>query len=343
LLLTFGPYSSAVTEPVILADVVRSGFVEGHHRGSVVVTDPDGTVAWSLGVVEAPMFPRSSNKPMQVLGMLRSGLDLDGELLALAGASHSGEDIHLAGVRTILAGAGLDETALRTPAAYPIDDQARDEWVRAGHAPAPITMNCSGKHAAMIATCVANGWPIHDALLEKSPDGVWGVDDYRSPEHPLQKAIRTAVEDSAGEKVGYVAVDGCGAPVLAISLAGLARSFGMFASAADGLERRVADAFRAYPEYASGSRRDEAALMRAVPGLFCKAGAESVYAVGLADGRGIAVKVEDGTPRARAVVMAAVLRRLGIEHEVVECQLEHPLYGGGVQVGSVRPNPQVFK
>ena len=332
-----------MTEPVIVADVVRSGFVEGHHRGSVVVTAPDGTVEWSVGIADQAMFPRSSNKPMQALGMLRSGLDLDGGLLALAGASHSGEEFHLAGVRRILAGVGLDESVLRTPRAYPIDDQARDEWVRAGHHPDRITMNCSGKHAAMIATCVANGWPIHDLALEESADGVWGRDDYRSPEHPVQQAIRTAVEDSAAEKVSYVAVDGCGAPILAISLAGLARSFGLFASAAAGsLEARVADSFRAFPEFASGSRRDEAALMRAVPGLFCKAGAESVYAVGLADGRGIALKVEDGGVRARAAVMAAVLQHLGVDNDVIDAQTRSPLYGGGIQVGSVHAHPGLF-
>jgi L-asparaginase II len=329
---------------VILADVVRSGFVEGHHRGSVVVTAADGSVEWSVGIVDRPMFPRSSNKPMQALGMLRNGLDLDGELLALAGASHSGEEFHLAGVRRILAGAGLDESALRTPPAYPIDEQARDEWVRSGHAVDPITMNCSGKHAAMIATCVANGWPIHDDARAQSPDGVWGRDDYRSPEHPVQQAIRTAIEDSAGEKVSYVAVDGCGAPLLAISLAGLARSFGLFAAAApETFEGRIANAFREYSDYASGSRRDESALMKAVPGLMCKAGAESVYAVGLADGRGIAVKVEDGQPRARAVVMAAVLQHLGIDNEVIDSQTRFPLLGGGVVVGSVHPSPSLFQ
>jgi L-asparaginase II len=332
-----------VTEPVILADVVRSGFVEGHHRGSVVVTAPDGSVEWAAGVIDQPMFPRSSNKPMQALGMLRSGLELDGELLALAGASHSGEEFHLTGVRRILAGAGLDESALRTPPAYPIDEQARDEWVRAGHGLDPITMNCSGKHAAMIATCVVNDWPFHDDARAKSPDGVWGRDDYRSPEHPLQQAIRTAVEDTAGEKVSYVAVDGCGAPILAITLSGLARSFGYFAAAAsDTLEGRIANAFRDYPEYASGSRRDETALMKAIPGLFCKAGAESVYAVGLADGRGIAVKIDDGTPRARAVVMAATLRKLGLDHEILDEQQHSPLYGGGIRVGSVQPHTPAF-
>lgn len=342
-----------MTEPVIVAEVVRSGFVEGHHRGSVVVTGPDGSVEWSAGVVDRPMFPRSSNKPMQALGMLRSGLGLDGELLALAGASHSGEPFHLDGVRKILAGAGLDESALRTPPAYPIDEQARDEWVRGGRATEPITMNCSGKHAGMIATCVANGWPIHDdGMARKSAAQTdkrafwggstdpWGADDYRSRRHPLQQAIRTAIEDSAGEKVSHVAVDGCGAPLLAISLAGLARSFGLFASAAPStLEGRIADAFRTHPEYASGSRRDEAALMKAVPGLLCKAGAEAVHAVGLPDGRGIAVKIDDGGVRARAVVMAATLQRLGLDNEIIQTQREYILSGGGLPVGSVRPTP----
>jgi L-asparaginase II len=242
---------------------------------------------------------------------------------------------------------------LRTPPAYPIDDQARDEWVRSGHATERITMNCSGKHAAMIATCVANGWPIHDdAMASESATqsdkrafwggstDPWGPDDYRSRQHPLQQAIRTATEDSAGEKVSHVAVDGCGAPLLAISLAGLARSFGLFASAAPStMEGRIADAFRTHPEYASGSRRDEAALMKATPGLLCKAGAEAVYAVGLPDGRGIAVKIDDGGVRARAVVMAATLQRLGLDNDTIQTQREYILSGGGLPVGSVRPTP----
>jgi L-asparaginase II len=202
-------------------------------------------------------------------------------------------------------------------------------------------MNCSGKHAAMLATCVANDWPFHDDANAQGAE--WGPSDYRSPNHPLQKAIRTAVEDSAGEKVSYVAVDGCGAPILAITLSGLARSFGLFASAsADTLEGRVANAFREHSDYASGSRRDESALMKAVPGLFCKAGAESVYAVGLADGRGLAVKIDDGTPRARAVVMAATLQKLGMDHEEITKQTRSPLYGGGIEVGAVQPHPGAF-
>jgi L-asparaginase II len=184
-------------------------------------------------------------------------------------------------------------------------------------------MNCSGKHAAMLATCVRNGWP---------------TETYRDPAHPVQQAIRAALEDSAGEPATAVAVDGCGAPLLAISLAGLARAFGRFAAAApESPEGRIVGAFRRHPEYASGSRRGEAALIRSVPGLFAKGGAEAVYAVGLADGRGIAVKIDDGASRARAVVVAATLRRLGVDNDVIRGQLEYPLLGGGQPVGSVRP------
>ncbi len=297
--------------------------MEGHHHGSVVVTGPDGSIESSRGVVERPMFPRSANKPMQALGMLRSGLSLREELLALAAASHSGQDFHLTGVRTILADAGLDESALKTTPGYPLDDASRDAWVRAGNGPAPLTMNCSGKHAAMLATCVGEGWP---------------TETYLSPDHPLQRMIRTALEDSAGEQVTSVAVDGCGAPLLSISLAGLARAFGRFAAAPQGShEGLIADAFRTHPQYASGTRRDEARLIRSIPGLFCKAGAEGVLAVGLPDGRGVAVKIEDGAARARMAVMAGTLQTLGLDHEVLDDLREHPVLGGGVRVGSVRP------
>ena len=130
--------------PVVVAEIVRSGFVEGHHYGSVVALEADGRVAWSVGDVESPVLPRSCNKPLQAVGMLRAGLDLDGELLALAAASHSGEAFHLEGVRRILASAGLDESALQTPPDYPIDDRAREEYIRAGGEKSPLAMNCSG-------------------------------------------------------------------------------------------------------------------------------------------------------------------------------------------------------
>jgi L-asparaginase II len=313
--------------PVVVAEIVRSGFVEGHHHGSIVVLDRAGKVDWSVGDVASAMFPRSCNKPVQALAMLREGLDLPPELLALACASHSGESFHLDGARRILAGAGLDESALRTPPDFPLDDTAREEWIRAGHGREPVAMNCSGKHAAMLATCVVNGWD---------------TATYLDPDHPLQVAIAKTFTELTEEPVEAVAVDGCGAPLLSTSLTGLARAFRALAGAEDGPERRVADAIRSHPDFTSGTRRDEAALLRAVPGAIGKAGAESCYAVGLADGRAVALKTDDGAPRVRPVLMAAALERMGVPDEtgvdgdavrrtgVVE------LLGGGVPVGSLR-------
>ena len=311
-----------MASPEIVAEVVRSGFVEGHHHGSVVALAADGSVDWSVGAVDVPVLPRSCNKPVQALAMVRLGLDLPPDLLALACASHSGEAFHIDGVRRILASAGLDESALQTPPDLPLDDEARAAVLRAGGAPDRISMNCSGKHAAMLATCVLRGWP---------------TETYREPGHPLQVAIAETFAELTGDPISVVAVDGCGAPLLPSTLVGLARAFRALAVAADGTaERRVADAVRAHPAYVSGTRRDELALLTALPGAIGKAGAESCYAVALPDGRAWALKVDDGAPRARPVVMAAALRRSGIDDPAVEATGTWPLLGGGVPVGEVR-------
>ncbi|HSV37293.1 MAG TPA: asparaginase [Nocardioidaceae bacterium] len=313
--------------PVVVAEIVRNGFVEGHHHGSVVALTADGTVDWAVGDVTSTMLPRSCNKPLQAVAMLQAGLDLDGDLLSLASASHSGEDFHLAGVRRILTAAGLDESALQTPADFPVDDHARDAVLRAGGGRTSIAMNCSGKHAAMLATCRVNGWDIST---------------YLDPGHPLQVAIKESFAALTGQPVDVVAVDGCGAPLLSTSLTGLARAFGRLAAATDGPERRVADAIRAFPEYTSGTLRDELRLLRAVPGAIGKAGAEACYAVGLRDGRAVALKADDGTPRVRPVLMAAALERMGVTREagvdgaaVAQTGLAEVL-GGGRRVGEIR-------
>ena len=155
--------------PVVVAEVVRSGFVEGHHHGSVVALAADGTPAWSVGDVTSPVLPRSCNKPLQALGMVRLGLDLPPELLALACASHSGEPFHLDGVRRILALGDLDVSALQTPPDYPLDDAAKVAAIRAGEEPSSLAMNCSGKHAAMLLTCVVNGWDTGDVPVARPP------------------------------------------------------------------------------------------------------------------------------------------------------------------------------
>jgi L-asparaginase II len=314
----------------VIAEVIRSGFVESRHRGSAVLLGADGHgVLFSMGEIAVPMFPRSSNKPMQAAAMRACGLALEGELLALASASHSGEDFHITGVRKILAGAGLSEDALQCPPALPLDEAALWRFLREGGRPDRVHMNCSGKHAAMLATCVAAGWP---------------TQTYRDPDHPLQREIKAALGRLAGEAPAATGTDGCGAPLFALSLTGLARAFGSLVLAAPGsAERAVADAVRAHPAWTSGTNRSERALHEAVPGLLVKSGAEGVQAFALADGRAGAVKIEDGTPRAIPAITVALLRILGadagegVDRDALDQIAEVPVLGGGQVVGGIRP------
>ena len=312
----------------VLAEVIRSGFVESRHRGMLAALRADGSAALTAGAADQPVFPRSSNKPMQATAMLGCGLALSGELLALAAASHSGEDFHVAGARRILASAELTEADLQCPPDLPMDDEAREAMIRAGEAADRIHMNCSGKHSAMLATCVAAGWP---------------TQSYRDPSHPLQQAIAATVAELAGEPVAAVGVDGCGAPLLAISVTGLARAFRALVLGGPGTpQRQVADAMRAHPEWTSGTQRDERALMAAVPGLLLKAGADGVEAFALADGRAGAVKLEDGAKRGVTPVVVAMLRELGAAQvpgadlAVLDRLAAGPVLGGGQPVGEVR-------
>jgi L-asparaginase II len=314
--------SSALTEAPIVAHVVRGGFVESVHRGTVVVTAPDGSIEWALGDPSGAVFARSANKPIQATAMVRAGLDLPDAELALACASHSGEPFHRQAAARILAGAGLSEADLQNTPDYPIDEDEQDAWIRAGRPKAAIAQNCSGKHAAMLATCVVNGW---------DPAA------YRDPEHPLQRAITGTLVELTGEPVVAVTVDGCGAPLHAYALAGLARAFGRIATAPAGTaEARVTAAIRAEPAYVGGTHRQVSHLVREARGLIAKEGAESVYAAGLADGRGVAVKIADGYARAKGVVLAAVLRRLGVDApHALEDLASAPVLGHGEPVGGI--------
>lgn len=290
---------SPLGQAPVVAEVVRNGFVESVHHGVVALTGTDGSPQLAVGPVEAPILPRSSLKLLQAVAMLRAGAELEGELLALACASHSGEPFHLEGTRRILASVGLAESALQNTPDSPIDEQERRRWVREGLDDSSLGQNCSGKHAGMLAACRAAGWD---------------TTTYLDPEHPLQRLIVEVVEELTGERVSALTVDGCGAPALAVSTVGLARAFGTL-SAADPAthEGRVAAAVREHPAWLGGTRRDVTGLITAVPGLIAKDGAESVYAVGLADGRGLAVKITDGDDRARGVVATAVLRAAGAQ------------------------------
>ncbi|MCM1975818.1 MULTISPECIES: asparaginase [Streptomyces] len=306
-----------------VAHLIRGGVVEGVHYGSVVVLGTDGEVRFQLGDIEAAFYPRSALKPVQAAAMVRAGLPLDGELLSLAAASHSGEERHLAGARRILELAGVPESALGNVADLPYDPVVRETWIREGRLPSQLAQNCSGKHAAMLYTCRINGWPL---------------DGYLDPGHPLQQAIAEIVEDLTGQRIARVTVDGCGAPLFSVSLHGLARATARIVTAVPGTpEARVADAMREHAEMASGAGRDVAALMRAVPGLLAKDGFEGVQVAALPDGRAVAVKISDGANRARIPVAAAALGWAGVEPSLLAEFQGEALLGGGRAVGRVRP------
>ncbi|MFI9456328.1 asparaginase [Amycolatopsis sp. NPDC052450] len=287
-----------------LVHLLRDGMVEGVHHGSAVVLAPDGRVLFAAGDIEAAFYPRSAAKPLQAAAMARLGLELSAAGFAVGAASHSGEEIHLAEVRNTLDGAGLTAEDLRTPEDLPFDPVERDAWVASGRTASRLAHNCSGKHAAMLATC-----RLHE----------WSTKDYLDPGHPLQRAIAECVEDLTEQRIPKVAVDGCGAPLFAVSLRGLATAVGKIAAAAPGTpEGLVAEGIRKHPELVAGTRRDVTALMRAVPGLIAKDGFEAVQVAALPDGTAIAIKIADGGDRARRPVLAAALALCGVDRDVLE-------------------------
>ncbi|MBC7290341.1 MAG: asparaginase [Actinotalea sp.] len=280
----------------VLARVVRGPLVESVHLGHVVVVGPTGEVVLALGEPGAVVWPRSSLKPLQAVAMLRAGLEVDDDGLALACASHNGEPGHLDGVRAVLASGGLTEADLQNTPDVPLDPTTAAAWRAAGRAPTSLAQNCSGKHASMLLTCAHAGWP---------------TTGYLAADHPLQRAVRAGVEELTGIPVEHVTVDGCGAPLFSTTLVGLARGFAHLARAAaaapSSAEGRVAAAVRTRPWLVGGTGRDVTAFCEAVPGLVAKDGAEGVYAAALPDGTALAVKLADGGGRARPAVMAAAL------------------------------------
>ncbi len=321
-----GPHDPAPSALPVLVELVRSGLVESTHTVSVVVLSPDGSTRVALGRVDGPMLPRSANKPLQAVGLLDAGWQAGPEALALAAASHAGESRHLDVVRRILAAAGLAETALQCPVMLPLSEAAAHSLLRSGGSATPLTMNCSGKHAAMLACCVANGW---------------STEDYLVPGHPVQQAVTAGVQRLAGETVRHLAVDGCGAPQHALTLRGLASAFRALATGS-GSEARTAAAMRTHPDLLGGTGRSVTELLTAVPGVVAKEGAEGVYAAALRDGAAVAVKVTDGANRAATPVLVAGLRLLGLSGEVLDRLATVPVLGGGVEVGVLRVRPGSF-
>ena len=308
---------------VPIAITNRSGLDESVHYGALVALGPSGEIEFAVGDPFAVVYPRSSNKPMQTVAMVRAGLRLPPDLLALVCGSHDGTTMHTDGARRILAGAGLGEEALANTPSLPLDQVSAEAVLRAGLPRTSLLMNCSGKHSGMLATCVLNGWA-HDS-------------SYLHVDHPLQLAITAAIDELCDEPHAHIGVDGCGAPAHAMSLVGLARAFRSIARAAAGpAGDDVYAAMTAHPEMVGGAQRDVTAFMRHVPGLMAKDGADGVFAAALPDGRAVALKIADGGDRARPPVMVAALQALGIDTTAVAPLVEERIMGHGRPVGVVR-------
>jgi len=315
----------------VLAEVERSGFVESRHLGAVAVAGPDGELLAAVGDPDLVVYPRSCSKPFQALAV--RGLGVERELglgqLALAGAcgSHDGEPDHVASVRKVLAAAGLEESDLRCPPILPANREARARV----EGPAPVYHNCSGKHAYMLAGSVVRGWE---------------TDRYTAPEHPLQAVVADTLSDFAGVPIEHVGVDGCGVPVHAMPLRGLATAYARLGARAAGGEEgpsALREAVRRHPFMVAGSGQLDTVLLEATGGrVLAKVGAEAAYAaVDLDSGIGLALKVVDGAPRARGAALLAALRGLGWlderEWETVLPAATVEVHGGGRIVGAVRP------
>ncbi|MCX6456342.1 MAG: asparaginase [Actinobacteria bacterium] len=299
---------------VVLAQLVRSGLVESTHSGYLIILGPDGSDLLTLGDVDAEMYPRSAIKSLQAAAMVRHGLELNDEQLALVCASHGGSERHQEVALEILKSVGLSESDLQNTPDRPIDRKARISW---GTKPATaLAANCSGKHAGMLATCVVNGWD---------------TKTYRNANHPLQIAIANEIQELTGQLINRTSVDGCGAPLFSMSTRSIAVGARKMRIASDPVFTKIIGACLMHPEMILAEGAFDTRMMRAVPGLLVKGGAESVMLASLADGSAIAWKISDGSNRANGPMMKAVLVKLGItiENEVVD------VLGGGTIIGSL--------
>lgn len=320
-------FSSA--DAVDLAQVERSGFVESRHVGSAVVMGPDGEVLLSLGDAATPIFPRSTLKPFQAAASLKAGAPLQWDQIAVAAGSHLATDEQLESVRSILTKVGLDESALQCPR---VDRRGRP--APEGDSGSRLHYNCSGKHAAFLAACV---------------ESEWDTQSYLDPDHPLQRTVLDTVEEFARETPALVGVDGCGAPLAALSLTALARLFSTLGASAYNIQAdarlaTVATAMLDYPEYVHAQGKANTLVMEDL-GVIAKLGAEGVLGLATQDGVSVALKMLDGSGRANNLVGLELLVAVGaLERsrlEGVVDRLTPTITGGDDVVGRLAVSPVV--
>lgn len=290
----------------IVAEVRRGELIESYHWGSVAVVDSDRNLRYFYGNPTMYIHTRSSMKPFQaLLAFITGAVDRFGitdEEIAVIAASHNGTDYHVSLVRNILEKAGFSEDDLECGVHMPYDKKTADRMIKQGEAPTPFRNNCSGKHAGMLISAKAMGEPHRG---------------YRFPHHPVQEEIRKIIRTFIGDKPVYEGIDGCGVPVFAIPLVDLAYMYALLAdpskSSYPAYLERIQVAMKKYPVAVAGEGRFDTDLMRVVPGIVAKSGAEASYGVAIPQLRlGIAVKIHDGGRRAVSPVVMRALDELGI-------------------------------
>ena len=301
----------------VLAKVTRSDLVESLHLGHLIVLNADGSTYLSKGSPELPIYPRSAIKSLQAAAMLKAGLKVEKNELAIICASHSGSQSHIDLVTKMLTLRGISTSQLKNAVDKPLGEKEKISW--GDKAPSQLAQNCSGKHAGMLITCQQNGWDMNA---------------YLDLDHPLQVAIKNEIEELSGEKVSATSVDGCGAPLFAISLIGLAKAISNLVKSKEDLYQQIVLACTKYPELIAGDGRLTTRMMRAVPGLFMKEGAEGVQVCALSDGRVIAIKIIDGSWRPVAPIIMEIFKRWGVEMPDESVKI----YGGEHVVGRVVPS-----
>jgi L-asparaginase II len=301
----------------VLAKVTRGDLVESLHLGHLIVLNADGSTYLSKGSPELPIYPRSAIKSLQAAAMLKAGLKVEENELAIICASHSGSQSHIDLVTKMLTARGISLSQLKNAVDKPLGEKEKIAW---GEKPASqLAQNCSGKHAGMLITCQKNGWD---------------MSTYLEPNHPLQVVIKNEIEELSGEKVSAVSVDGCGAPLFAISLVGLAKAISNLVKSKNDICQQIVLACTKYPELVAGDGRLTTRMMRAVPGLFMKEGAEGVQVCALRDGRVIAIKIIDGSWRPVASIIMEIFKRWGIEMPDESVKI----FGGASVIGGVIAN-----
>ncbi|MFT4186301.1 MAG: asparaginase [Micrococcaceae bacterium] len=321
-------------DAVELAYVERSGFIESRHIGAAVVVKQGKTLV-ELGDSTAFIYPRSTLKSLQTIAVLRAGVPLFGAEVAIASSSHTGSKWHLDIVERMLEQAGVIVNDLQCPPSWPVDSKSRSEYIKAGYKKSPLAMCCSGKHAAFLWACKENNWPI---------------DSYLSPKHPLQKLIRETYEEFAEEMLTHFGIDGCGAPVPAMTLKGLATAIGKVAHAPsshamDARVATVATTILDYPEAIDGLGHPDTTVISEL-GILAKSGVEGVCVLAAEDGTCAAVKILDGNNRAATIAGITLLAGVGAvdveKARQVLSEVVPPITGGTEVVGAIVPSAKLL-